>query len=290
MEQLETSRNLPSLKESQIGLTKSVENAIFEPKIGQMGESVYPELLKLLAQLFTLTGLKQENYPDRLQTDVLCNYIVQDLGMYSLSDIQMAFRLAIKGDLGIDANHYQSFSAAYIARIMAGYSPIRAKALNAVREAENVLKRDSKIEHTSTEKEIIFRDYVFECLIKPWRFYLRTGGLTFGIAPTSIIYKTLTEELRLLEISNERKKEVYDESREKIANSIEKPIHSMEEFRKQKTIKEQIEKEGLDKAMEQEIKSLCYDTCIKDYYKSCKENKINLELVIAEKLNYVFPN
>lgn len=281
-------QNLPSLRESQTGLTKSVEQAIAEPKIAQLGDAVFPELKKLLAQLFALTGLKQENYPDKLQTDVLLNYIVEDLGNYSLSDIRMAFRLAIKGELGIDANHFQSFSAAYIARIMAGYSPIRAKALNASREAENVLKRDLKIEHTIEEIKDIKIGYVFECLIKPWRHYLRTGGLTFGITPTSIIYSTLVDDLQILDVSLEKKKEIYSQAREKVIQGIDKPIHSMEEFRKQKTIKEQIEKEGVDVALGQEIKSLCYEWCIKDLYKECRENKIDLEQVISEKLNHTF--
>lgn len=239
----------------------------------------------MLLGLFYLTGLKKENYPDALQTDVLIQFILDDLGNFTIPEIQLAFRLAIKGDIEVDTNHYQVFSAPYIARIAKGYIPIRQRQLGEARRSENALKNEIKMEHTPAEMQEIKKGYIEECILKPWRYYLKTGSLTFGITPYSIIYKTLVEDLKLITVSSEEKKRVYDIAHQKVhEKTMKNTSATFEEFRRYRTQMEQIEKDGFEKVMANEIKSECYGIVLKEYFLECKENNLNLEQLILEKL------
>jgi len=250
-----------------------------------MGEYGIPEVKKMLLGLFYLTGLKKENYPDALQTDVLIQFILQDLGNYTISEIQLAFRLAIKGDIEVDSNHYQAFSAPYIARIVKGYVPIRQRSLNAVRQSENALKNENEMQHTPEEIKQIKKDYIEECILKPWRYYLKTGSLTFGVTPYSIIYNTLLDDLKLITVTSAEKKEVYLLAHKIVYDKTMKNTSSTyDEYRRYQTQMDKNEKEGFDKVMVNEIKSECYGIVLKEYFKQCKENNLNLEQLILEEL------
>lgn len=285
---MENQQNLPSLRQQPTGLTKQVEEAFSAVRINQLPDSQVGEIRKLLLQLFLLTGLRNENFPDPIQTDVLINFIREDLGNYTLNEIGIAFRLAIKNELDTDPNHYQAFSAAYIARIMSAYVPVRTSHLKSVRANENALKLDSKMEHTQSEMDDIKKGYILECLIKPWRYYLKCGKLTFGITPMSIIYNTLVNDLELLVLEKDEKISIKQEAIKKVELNLNKNIQNMDEYRKMQIVRHQIEKEGFEKAMDFEIKSMCYEMAVKNYFESCYKNKVDLESLISNKLNHKF--
>lgn len=261
-----------------------VATAFNQPRIRELGQNAPVEIKKLLGQLFILTGLRKENFPDELQTGILIQFIFEDLGQYTLEEIKLAFRMAVKGDLNVEANHYQSFSAPYIASIVSGYVQVRTTTLRAIRANENALKIDSKMEHTDQEKKNIRKDYILTCILKPYQFFLKSGSLTFGITPMSIIYKTLTEDLKLLVVEPSRKKEIHAQAVEMAYKQLEKPVQTMEEYRNLQTLKEKVEKDGIEKVMDMEIKSFCYDVAVKDYFKKCKADGIDLEGLILPKL------
>lgn len=285
---MENNQNLPSLRQQPNGLTKQVEAAFSGVRLNQLPDSQIGDIRKLLLQLFLLTGLRNENFPDPIQTDVLINFLREDLGNYTLEEISIAFKLAIKNELEIDSNHYQAFSASYIARIMSAYVPIRTHHLKSVRSNENALKLETKMEHTQAEMDEIKKGYILECLIKPWRYYLKSGKLTFGITPMSIIYKTLTDDLQVINLTKEEKILIKEEAIKKVELNLNKNIQNMDEYRKMQVVRQQIEKEGFEKAMDQEIKSYCYETVVKNYFNECYKNKTDLESIISNKLNYKF--
>lgn len=281
-------RNLPSLKQQWTGLTGQVKNAFEQPRINQLPDSDLPELRKLLMQLFALTGLRNENFPDKIQTDLLLNFLREDLGNFTISEILLAFKMAIKNELEIDANHYQAFSASYIARIMSAYTEIRTHHLKSIRASENALKLETKMEHTQAELEEIRKGYILECLVKPFRYFIRTGTLTFGITPPSIIYKTLVDDLKIIELSKEDKKRIYDIALERVEKYLGRTIENMDEYRKMQTLKDRVAKEGIKKAMEFEIKSHCYEITVKEYLTACRDKKIDFEKIITEKTGYEY--
>lgn len=258
--------------------------ALSQPRIREMGDGSFQEIKKLLGQLFILTGLRKENFPDDLQTGVLIQFIFEDLGQYSPEEIKLAFRLAIKGELNVESNHYQSFSAPYIASIMSGYGKIRSTAIRAIRANENALKIDSKMEHTDQEKKNIRKDYILTCILKPYQHFLKTGGLTFGITPMSIIYKTLVGDLKLLNVEPERKKEMYFKAVEMARKTLDRPVQTMEEHRSLQSLREKVERDGIENAMLADIKSYCYEMAVKEFYHQCKADGIDLEALITPQL------
>lgn len=281
---MEQPQNLPTPIHSKTGLTGQVATAFNQPRIRDLGQNAPVEIKKLLGQLFILTGLRKENFPDELQTGILIQFIFEDLGQYTLEEIKLAFRMAVKGDLNVEANHYQSFSAPYIASIVSGYVQVRTSTLRAIRANENALKIDSKMEHTDQEKKTIRKDYILTCILKPYQYFLKTGGLTFGITPMSIIYKTLTEDLKLLVVDPSRKKEIHTQAVEMAKKSLSKPVQNLEEHRALKSLKEKVEKEGIEKALDMEIKSFCYEMAVKEYFTQCKQDGIDLEALILPQL------
>ena len=130
------------------------------------------EIEKTLLWAFALTGLKKENYPDPIQLDVLIDFIATNYPTHSTGEIRHAFNLAVAGKLEIDANHYQSFSAAYVARILSGYVPVRVRGQKSLQSNANGLKIDSQNMATPNEKENTRKNYISECLIKPWKFFV----------------------------------------------------------------------------------------------------------------------
>lgn len=278
--------NVPSLKQQWTGLTSRVKQAFDQPRINQLND--YTELKKLLLQLFTLTGLRNDNFPDKIQTDFLLNFIREDLGNYTVDEILLAFRMAIKNELEIDPNHYQAFSAHYIASIMSAYTKIRTQHLKLIRANENALKLETKMEHTPAELEEIKKGYIFESLIKPFRFYKRTGKLTFGITPFSIIYKTLSEDLDMIKLSKEEKKRIYDQASAQLESYVYRPVENIDEHRKMNLLKMDIENKGFAKAMEYDIKLLCYEITVKELMEKYYKENIDFEKEICDKLNYKF--
>lgn len=264
-------------------MNEQVKLALTETKIFDL-DGYKTEIRKLLLELFALSGLKAENFPDEYQTDLLINFIREEMGQFSVKDFKIAFRLAVKGTLDTDINHYQSFSAAYLGRIMSSYAPIRSRVLKSLQSNVNALKIDSQPTMTTAEKEQLRKDYILESIIKPWRYYKKTGQLTFGITPMRIIYETITEDLKILELTNDDKKRIHEQACNKIRANLNKGCHNMEEYRRQNAIKEKIEKEGFDKSMEFEIKSNCYEIAVKEYFSNCLQNNIDLESLVNSKL------
>jgi hypothetical protein len=141
------------------------------------------------------------------------------------------------------------------------------------------------MQHTPEEIKQIKKDYIEECILKPWRYYLKTGSLTFGVTPYSIIYNTLVDDLKLITVTSEEKKRVYDIAHKIVYDKTMKNTSSTyDEYRRYQTQMDKIEKEGFEKVMVSEIKSECYGIVLKEYFKQCKENNLNLEQLILEEL------
>ena len=144
------------------------------------------------------------------------------------------------------------------------------------------------MEHTDAEMREIKIGYILECFIKPWRYYLKTGTLTFGITPFSIIYNTLVDDLQLLSLDSETKKRIYLEAVKKVELNLNRNVGNMDEYRKLQTLREKVEKEGFEKAMDFEIKSACYEISVKEFFHKAYQEKTDIESIISNKLNHKF--
>lgn len=82
------------------------------------------DLKTMLKYVMMKTGLRHNNIPDDIETQVLLDHIKKNYGNNTLDEIRLAFDMAINEDLDInpdDIKHYENFSCAYFSRIMNAY-------------------------------------------------------------------------------------------------------------------------------------------------------------------------
>lgn len=74
--------------------------------------------------MYTLIGLRGENYPKGLDKDFLHTYILENYGGHTGAEIRLAFTMAIQGKLDLeekDVTCYENFSTLYFSRVMSAY-------------------------------------------------------------------------------------------------------------------------------------------------------------------------
>lgn len=92
--------------------------ALIEPKIINENEEV---LTQALRYVMVIIGLRAQNYPDVTETKILLNFIAENYGGHTPSEIRLAFEMAITKKLDVEANCYENFSVAYFVSIMEAY-------------------------------------------------------------------------------------------------------------------------------------------------------------------------
>lgn len=261
---------------------KEIIRAIKSIRIRDLDPSDDERIKQTLRYVFTLIGLRPESIPDEIQKAVLIDFIRSDLKNYGLDEIKIAFKKAIKGDLQIDPNHYQNFSPMYLAQIMKAYEEDRRLALRDFRRKEIEDEKNKKKPMTESERKKIHEDWILHGILNPWKFYLKSGSLTFGITPFKFTYESLVKDLKLIDLSDDEKRLIYDQAKSEIEIEIDrKKAGSLEEHRRIKSIKDLIEKDGIEVAMKNQIQSKCYEISVRQFYEKAKREGIDLE----EKIN-----
>jgi len=241
----------------------------------------------VLRYVFTLIGLKPENIPDEIAKTVLIDFIRKDLKNYGLEEIPIAFRKAIKGDLEIDPNHYQSFSPLYLSNILNAYSKDRNKAIRNYLNKVDEIKRENEEKMTPTELYQKHESWIRNGILKPYKYYLETGFLTFGITPYSIIFKTLDKDINILKISPEDKSLIYEEAKKIILEDIEnrKEVKSLNDLRDNRRIRELIEKNGADETLKNDIVRKCHEISVRRFFEEAKKTDRDIETEINNYLD-----
>ena len=109
--------------------------------------SITEERLKSsLVKIYLLVGLRQHHFPADEEKMFLHNFIFKNYGNKTISEFELAFNLAIKGELGItDTKVYDYFSCEYVAKIMNGYkSWLYSVSKNAELNKKNKLIEEKK--------------------------------------------------------------------------------------------------------------------------------------------------
>lgn len=77
--------------------------------------------MEVLRYVMVLIGLRAQNYPDKIETQILVNFITKHYGGHTPAEIKLAFEMAITRKLDIEAKCYENFSVAYFVSIMEAY-------------------------------------------------------------------------------------------------------------------------------------------------------------------------
>jgi len=262
---------------------REIVRSIYGPKVRDIRPDNDEPIKAQLRYIFTLIGLKPENFPDDTQKMVLINFIRTDLGHFGLDEFRIAFHMGIKGELGLpekDFDHYQNFSCKYLAFIMAAYHRrVRKEAMDKFKEIE--LREKEKMNNpTEEEKNRLEAQFLRESVVKPYKYYLKTGVISFGILPYGILYKALCDRTGLINLSKEEKISVRDRAIEEIKKRISKPTMDPEKHKETVAIVDKIEKFGFNEAMKDPIRDTCHEISVRDFFENSKRDGIDLESVI----------
>lgn len=127
--------------------------------------------------LYSLTGLNKNNYPNREETILLANYINTEYQNNTLNEVQLAFKLAIKGELNRflgkndSMDHFQSFSPAYFSKVMAAYKKYKAHQLQSVLQKASTLPQIAEVsDYDFLKSNFIDQFAKFKDGHYPWRY------------------------------------------------------------------------------------------------------------------------
>ena len=120
-----TSKDLPELTTDE----NKLREALTERKIRFASDS---ELGQLMVYVYTLIGLRGENYPTGIDKDFLHTYIREFYGGHTVSEIRLAFTMAIQHKLSVDPTAFEFFTTAYFSKIMDAYRSWSVESLHSL--------------------------------------------------------------------------------------------------------------------------------------------------------------
>lgn len=185
------------------------------------------DLKQVLRYSMLLVGLRANNMPTEEESFVLLNFIQTNFANVTISEIKMAFDMAIAGKLGIDAKCYENFSCEFFGRIMARYLEFSAEETRIISQRvveDEPLPKPSE-EQLKTQAIINANDYAHS-LANDKKFKWYEGGL-------SSLYD-IAKETGILRISSEEKQEIWEKCKGDVnlakANGYKKFIQNLADF------------------------------------------------------------
>lgn len=171
------------------------------------------EINKLLLMLVKYVGILPQYYPDKLTKNMLISHLLGNYGDLTVSEITLAFSMAVAGKLHVDAKPYNSFDAIYLSKVLDAFKKMKYD------EITNHRKKLPKKESGPTKEEIykIMKDGILEY------FSQYKEGKANHIKP-SIFYEFCHEQ-GLMDV---------DESSDEFKEGVEKARQELVEERKVK--------------------------------------------------------
>jgi len=79
------------------------------------------EIKEALRYAMVKIGLRANNWPDDDEKSVLISHVLKGYGGHTVSEIRLAFDMALEGKLEVETNCYENFSCLYFSNIMNAY-------------------------------------------------------------------------------------------------------------------------------------------------------------------------
>lgn len=234
------------------------------------GDIFLTELGKVLYQAIGDFGIK--TLPDKTSEDRITHYILSYYKDFTLQDIQLAFELAIAGELEVSIEHYQSFDLKFICTILNSYRSRRNKALSALEKLKR--QEEPPKEYSAEEQDRIRKDFE-QAVCRQYAKFCETGQL--GAISLRLVYELLVEN-GLLVLTEETTEAYRNNAIEQYKMRLSLP-KSQQERRSFRTILEDFEKaiEGSEKF---KIEELIREQAIKGFFLTCKHKNIDLSTIL----------
>lgn len=136
---------MPASKPLPNGEIAKFEQAIEDRRIATLVD-IEP-LKQALRYAMVLVGIKAHNVPNDREKAVLLQFIQNNYGGHTPSEIKLAFDLAVAGDLDVeDVKCYENFSPLYFASIMNAYRKWARSKHPEIKQKEPELTAEQKLE------------------------------------------------------------------------------------------------------------------------------------------------
>ena len=235
---------------------------------------------QVLRYIFVLIGLK--TMPNEAEKAVLIKFIQDTYWNYSPNEIKIAFESMLKNDSKGDLNHFQTFSALYLSKVMKAYENARKDVIEKLRRQKE--KRDKETK-PMTQEEIEQSNKSFDrnVILDAYNSYLKSGLIDFHHVPIGFIYETLEKRHCLIKVSKEEKKRLYEVHKEKVRQKIKKQIKSKSTSKAENDLKSKMKKilNGEDKKSgKQMIQESCRFSMVRDLFHFWKSKNEDVELIL----------
>lgn len=169
---------------------------------------------QVLRYIFALVGLKPDQIPGDIEKAVLLNFIRENFKGYSPNEFKIAFELALKGEFKTELNHFGSFSALYMSRIIGDYFEYRRKIVKEMNLEEEKRKKEALEEYERRPEVIAKREKEFDenVILKIFEEFQEKSKIDTGFIPVHVIYNTL----KIRHGFFDKEKNFPNEEREKI--------------------------------------------------------------------------
>jgi hypothetical protein len=233
--------------------------------------------------IFTLIGLKAENIPSDIQKAVLINFVKTELGSFTPDELCLAFRLAVSKKIDVEVNHYQNFSAMYLAEIMESYRLQKNAALSEYKRNLKMIESSEENQISKEHKLFLFWQFVDTVILELWSNYLKTNTLDLKHYRVASIYKVLESDFCFINLTKDEKIEIKKRAEQSAkVQLMNQPIETLENVREIKAIKNAIESGLQHIGLENLILNKCYELAIRDYFSKVKTSGQDLKILIDE--------
>ena len=144
--------------ESELAIAKTV----IDKRISQFNKTDMSELVSLMGQWRLLLGVTTEVTDAELI--FICQFIYDNFGRFTLSDIRIAMNWSISGKLDIGFVSQKNISAYYVSRCLNTYEEFKARVINDLAYKRQKHQNELSIEaskHTTPEnKATIHKEYI----------------------------------------------------------------------------------------------------------------------------------
>lgn len=205
--------------ECNVSLTgrSQIVKAFEETKIKDLSDD---EIKNVLKYIFVLIGLR--NFPDNTEQVVLLQFTRENYGFYGLSELKIAFEMAIKKQFECETKHYESFSPSYLAQVINGYSEYRSRIAKEYMIEKQRIKdeQEENREISEEEKQKLKKDF-FDQVLKPlFDNYKEKKKLNFGLTPVRIVYMTLRDDYKVINLSDQEMIQIKEKAKEELDDKV----------------------------------------------------------------------
>lgn len=150
------------------------------------------ELLKCIV----LLGIKGDRVPSEMELVTMYKSVIEEYPNLKIGELSLAFDLAAKGKLDIDAETYQNFSMLYLHRILRAFARYGMQKLSEMKP---------KHEESKWQPRVVLDDEKIELAKECYLKFKQWDNIVFGIDAFKILYNRGILKFNSVEIVKEVK-------------------------------------------------------------------------------------